>query len=118
MKILFYLKLNRDPLTEGPYLRYYCYRYTSLYNYFGCRLDEPIPFYSLLLTGSTFTRTMAKVKLGYWNVRAFAQPIRLLLAYSGTDFEDKRYNFIGPQWDRSEWLNEKFSHGLDFPNVS
>ena len=50
----------------------------------------------------------------------FAQPIRLLLAYSGTDFEDKRYNLKrnGEEWDRSEWLNEKFSQGLDFPNVS
>ncbi len=47
-----------------------------------------------------------------------AQPIRLLLAYSGTEYEDKRYN-IGPapDFDRSEWLNDKQSLGLDFPNV-
>lgn len=44
------------------------------------------------------------------------QPIRLLLAYTGTDYEDKRYN-LGPNFDRSEWLNEKFTLGLDFPNV-
>ncbi len=43
-----------------------------------------------------------------------------MLAYTGTDFEDKRYNLKrnGEEWDRSEWLKEKFSQGLDFPNVS
>jgi len=56
--------------------------------------------------------------LGYWNIRGLAQPIRLLLAYSGTDYEDKRYNLgSAPDYDRSEWLNEKFSLGLDFPNL-
>ena len=40
-----------------------------------------------------------------------------MLAYVGAEVEEKRYNFIGPQWDRSEWLNEKFTLGLDFPNV-
>lgn len=60
---------------------------------------------------------MMAVRLGYWNIRAYAQPIRLLLAYTGTEVEEKRYNFIGPEWDRSEWLSEKFSHGLDFPNL-
>jgi glutathione S-transferase len=47
------------------------------------------------------------------------QPIRLLLAYAGVEYEDKRYN-VGPapDYDRSEWLNDKFNLGLDFPNVS
>lgn len=48
------------------------------------------------------------------------QPIRLLLAYTGIEYEDKRYNLIekGPgDYDRSEWLNDKFNLGLDFPNV-
>ncbi len=46
------------------------------------------------------------------------QPIRLLLAYTGTEVEDKRYN-IGPapEYDRSEWMNVKYNLGLDFPNV-
>ena len=46
------------------------------------------------------------------------QPIRLLLAYAGVEYEDKRYT-IGPapEYDRSEWLNDKFNLGLDFPNV-
>lgn len=90
------------------------------------------------------------VKIGYWNMRGvshvwhlisqvssgsfklgfnlqFGEPIRLLLAYTGTQVEDKRYNWIksksdsgewyGSQWDGSEWYGEKFTHGFDFPNV-
>ncbi len=46
------------------------------------------------------------------------QPIRLLLAHAGVEYEDKRYN-IGPapDYERDEWLNDKFNLGLDFPNV-
>lgn len=60
---------------------------------------------------------MASVKTGYWNIRGYMQPIRLLLAYAGVEYEDKRYN-IGPapEYDRSEWLADKFNLGLDFPN--
>ncbi|UYV82341.1 GSTM2, partial [Cordylochernes scorpioides] len=54
--------------------------------------------------------------LGYWSGRALAEPSRLLLHYAGVDFEDKRYN-LGPNFDRSEWLNEKFSLGLELPNL-
>ena len=39
------------------------------------------------------------------------------MAFTDTEFEDKRYNFIGSDYDRSEWFNEKFTHSLDFPNV-
>ena len=85
---------------------------------------------------------MSKPRVGYWNIRGvmtirknefstvykcfitfmfqFAQPIRLLLAYTGTDFEDIRYNYIpvgDGTWDRSEWLNVKTTLDLDFPNV-
>ena len=45
------------------------------------------------------------------------QPIRLMLAYAGVDYVDKRYT-LGPDMDRSEWLKDKFNLGLDFPNVS
>ena len=57
------------------------------------------------------------VFIKFLNDQQFAQPIRLLLAYGGADVEEKRYNFIGDNWDRSEWLNEKFTFGFDFPNV-
>jgi len=50
--------------------------------------------------------------LGYWNIRGLAQPIRLLLAYTGTEYDDKRYS------DPSEWFDsDKLSLGLDFPNL-
>lgn len=61
---------------------------------------------------------MSQPTLGYWNIRGLAQPIRLLLAYSGVDFEDKQYTFgPAPKLDRSEWLDVKFTLGLDFPNL-
>ncbi|XP_076313464.1 glutathione S-transferase Mu 1-like [Tachypleus tridentatus] len=59
-----------------------------------------------------------KPTLAYWNIRGLAQPIRLLLAYNETEFEDKRYNYgPPPDFDRSSWLNEKYTLGLDFPNL-
>jgi len=56
--------------------------------------------------------------LGYWNIRGLAQPIRLLLAYSETPFEDKKYAYgPAPKFDRTAWLKEKNMLGLDFPNL-
>uniref|UniRef100_A0A8C4QGV8 Uncharacterized protein n=1 Tax=Eptatretus burgeri TaxID=7764 RepID=A0A8C4QGV8_EPTBU len=47
------------------------------------------------------------------------QPIRLLLEHVGEKYEDKFYvRGDGPDYDRSCWLNEKFTLGLAFPNVS
>jgi len=56
--------------------------------------------------------------LGYWNIRALAQPIRLLLAYAGETVEEKRYG-IGPapEFSREEWLKEKTQLGVAFPNL-
>lgn len=47
----------------------------------------------------------------------YGQPIRLLLAYVQADFEDVRYNYLGDNYDRSEWFKDKFNLELDFPNV-
>jgi glutathione S-transferase len=60
-----------------------------------------------------------KPELGYWAIRGLAQPIRLLLAYAGAEFEDKRYVCGGAEtnYDRSQWNNVKNSLGLDFPNL-
>lgn len=56
--------------------------------------------------------------LGYWNIRGLAQPIRLMLAYAETDFEDKKYAYgPAPEFDRSEWTKEKNTLGLPFPNL-
>lgn len=63
------------------------------------------------------TPTMAPI-VGYWDVRALAQFIRNLLVYKGVQFEDKRYKFgPAPDFDRSDWLKEKFTLGLKFPNL-
>ena len=51
--------------------------------------------------------------LGYWHIRGLAQPLRLLLAYTGTDFEDKRYQCgPAPDYSREVWFKEKFNLGL------
>nr|XP_034493195.1 glutathione S-transferase Y1 isoform X3 [Marmota flaviventris] len=55
--------------------------------------------------------------LGYWNIRGLAHPIRLLLEYTDSSYEEKKYTMgDAPDYDRSQWLNEKFKLGLDFPN--
>jgi len=56
--------------------------------------------------------------LGYWKIRGLAQPIRLLLGYAEAEFEDKIYECTdGPEFNRECWLKEKFTLGLDFPNL-
>ncbi|XP_008848597.1 glutathione S-transferase Mu 7 isoform X1 [Nannospalax galili] len=56
--------------------------------------------------------------LGYWDIRGLAHGIRLLLEYTDSSYEEKRY-IMGdaPDYDQSQWLNEKFKLGLDFPNL-
>jgi len=56
--------------------------------------------------------------LGYWDIRGLAEPIRLLLNYSGTEFKDERYE-VGdaPDYNRDCWFSVKFTLGLDFPNL-
>lgn len=47
-----------------------------------------------------------------------AQPIRLLLEYTGTEYEEKIYDCgPAPDYDKSCWFDVKFTLGLDFPNV-
>ncbi|KAI1306062.1 Glutathione S-transferase Mu 5 [Halotydeus destructor] len=52
--------------------------------------------------------------LGYWNLRGLAQAIRNLLAHADVDYEDKLY--ITSQ-GRDQWLADKATLGLDFPNL-
>lgn len=53
-----------------------------------------------------------KVRHGYWGIRGLGQANRLLLAYSGVEFEDIQYS------DPDKWFKEdKLSIGLDFPNL-
>ncbi|XP_065404446.1 glutathione S-transferase Mu 1 isoform X3 [Macaca fascicularis] len=56
--------------------------------------------------------------LGYWDIRGLAHVIRLLLEYTDSSYEEKKYfREDAPDYDRSQWLNEKFKLGLDFPNL-
>ncbi|XP_073176491.1 glutathione S-transferase 2-like isoform X1 [Lepidochelys kempii] len=57
--------------------------------------------------------------LGYWDIRGLAHAIRLLLEYTNTPYEDKKYcaSGEGPDYDISQWTNEKEKLGLDFPNL-
>ncbi|KAA0198916.1 Glutathione S-Transferase Sigma 3 [Hyalella azteca] len=44
--------------------------------------------------------------LAYWDIRGLAQPIRLLLEYTGTKFEDKYYVCgEAPNYDKSCWFD-------------
>uniref|UniRef100_A0A8D2D1V6 GST N-terminal domain-containing protein n=1 Tax=Sciurus vulgaris TaxID=55149 RepID=A0A8D2D1V6_SCIVU len=53
----------------------------------------------------------------YWDIRGLTHPNRLLLEYTDSSYEEKRYTLgDAPDYDRSQWLNEKFKL-LDFPNV-
>lgn len=59
-----------------------------------------------------------KIILGYWDIRGLATYIRLLLEHAGADWEDKLYTCgPPPEFNRENWLNEKFNLGLDFPNL-
>jgi len=56
--------------------------------------------------------------LGYWAIRGMAEPLRYLLHYTGTAFEDKQYTCgEGPAFCKDTWLNEKNNLGLEFPNL-
>lgn len=54
-----------------------------------------------------------KYILGYWSLRGRGQVLRLLLAFTGADWEDKVYT--GPE----KWFGngDKASLGLPFPNL-
>ncbi|XP_006887246.1 PREDICTED: glutathione S-transferase Mu 1-like [Elephantulus edwardii] len=56
--------------------------------------------------------------LGYWDIRRLAHAIRLILEYTDSKYEEKKYKLgDASDHDRSQWQNEKFKVGLDFPNL-
>uniref|UniRef100_A0A8C2TDD2 Glutathione S-transferase n=1 Tax=Coturnix japonica TaxID=93934 RepID=A0A8C2TDD2_COTJA len=58
------------------------------------------------------------VTLGYWDIRGLAQAIRLLLEYTETPYKERQYKAgPAPDFDISDWTNEKEKLGLDFPNL-
>eukprot|EP00051_Salpingoeca_urceolata_P018159 m.253606 g.253606 ORF g.253606 m.253606 type:complete len:584 (-) comp19136_c0_seq7:224-1975(-) len=50
-----------------------------------------------------------RIKIGYWNVRGHAAPLRMLCVYAGLEFENVTYRIEGRtgQWDFSAWVHEK-----------
>nr|XP_039261466.1 glutathione S-transferase Mu 1-like [Styela clava] len=56
---------------------------------------------------------MGKFVFTYWDLRGIAEPARMLLEYGGIEYEDRRMSVS----DHPKWLVEKFSLGLDFPNL-
>jgi len=61
----------------------------------------------------------SRFSLAYWKIRGLAQPARIMLHYGGhSNFENVVYNMgPPPEYNRSEWLDVKFSMNLDFPNL-
>lgn len=53
--------------------------------------------------------------IGYWNIRAGPRGNinRHIMAFSGVDYEDKRYELSTDEWAN----NDKKNLGLDFPNL-
>ena len=48
-----------------------------------------------------------------------AEPLRFMLHYTGTAFEDKQYTLgAAPTFSQDEWLAGKKNLGLEYPNVS
>ncbi|XP_065179218.1 glutathione S-transferase Mu 1-like [Sycon ciliatum] len=51
--------------------------------------------------------------LGYWKIRGLATAARYMLAYTDTEWEDAMYECgAEPPYDRSSWLEKKFTLGL------
>lgn len=66
----------------------------------------------------TVNEETIKPKIGYWNVRGKGAQIKHILAYVGVDYDLKEYSCgEAPEYSRSEWLDDKFNQGLDFPNL-
>jgi len=53
------------------------------------------------------------MELSYWDIRGLGEPSRLLLRYAEADWIDNRRAFSSSD----DWKAEKFSLGLDFPNL-
>uniref|UniRef100_A0A2K6T7E6 Glutathione S-transferase n=1 Tax=Saimiri boliviensis boliviensis TaxID=39432 RepID=A0A2K6T7E6_SAIBB len=56
--------------------------------------------------------------MGYWDIHGLARAICLLLEYTDSSYKEKKYRMgDAPDYDRSQWLNENFRLGLDFPSL-
>ena len=53
----------------------------------------------------------SQVVLGYWNIRGFSEPIRMLLEYLEIPYVEEKYKEV------EEWLPKKQSGAMEFPNL-
>ena len=55
---------------------------------------------------------------GYWAIRGLGAPIRMMFYYCNVEFADRTYETgDAPDYDKSSWLDVKFTLGMDFPNL-
>jgi len=60
----------------------------------------------------------SKPTLGYWDIRGLGNQCRALLMFCGVDFVDQHYHMgPAPEFSRADWLDKKFTLGLDYPNL-
>jgi glutathione S-transferase len=59
------------------------------------------------------------VVIAYWDIRGYAGPIRLLLAYTNTPFVNKLYTTLDKEhgYSKKDWTDAKETLHLDFPNL-
>ena len=61
------------------------------------------------------------LKLGYWNIRGLAQPIRFVLEHLAIPYEEVLFRQAGASaaipFDKSCWFDVKDTLGLPFPNL-
>ncbi|XP_077401519.1 glutathione S-transferase Mu 4-like isoform X2 [Vanacampus margaritifer] len=71
-----------------------------------------------LLQAADHFSDLVKVMFPDSQTAKLAQPIRLLLEYTGTTYKDKLYSCgDAPNYDKSCWFDEKNKLGMDFPNL-
>lgn len=74
---------------------------------------------SLVQSDSDLLRRSRPLTVPCRRALQLAQPIRLLLEYTGEKYEDKKYVCgPAPNYDKSCWFDIKEKMNLDFPNVS
>ncbi|XP_045331066.1 glutathione S-transferase Mu 4-like [Leopardus geoffroyi] len=80
------------------------------------QLSHYPPFSNYLQQRKAGCQDFSDVFLGFPSQRAHA--IRLLLADTDSHYQGKMYTMGDAlDYDRSQWLDEKFKLGLDFPNL-
>jgi len=81
----------------------------------GAKRPQQIGFQRSRVSRLDPSNKTGKVILGYWAIRGLGQVCRMLLEYTETPYEERRYQAIGN--DKSDWENDKYRLGMAFPNI-